>query len=177
VLLAREVRAVRDPDRERARAERAAEADAREVVRDRLLAHARVRVREAPELVRVRLAGQVLEGVRVHRVEAESEARGARAQLAGFVDRVPREAAGVGVARELPDQRAVLGFSNTSRGSPGTGKRAKRVPPVPTPQVGIATPARQALGDCVDRDPAPREAARRATVVASGTGAPAAGFA
>ena len=26
------------------------------------------------------------------------------------------------------------------RGSPGPGKRAKRVPPVPTPQVGIATP-------------------------------------
>ncbi len=34
-------------------------------------------------------------------------------------------------------------FSNTSRGSPGPGKRAKRVPPVPTPQDGIAT--REAL--------------------------------
>ena len=28
------------------------------------------------------------------------------------------------------------------RGSPGPGKRANRVPPVPTPQVGIATPNR-----------------------------------
>ena len=31
-------------------------------------------------------------------------------------------------------------LSKRWRGSPGPGKRAKRVPPVPTPQVGIATP-------------------------------------
>ena len=30
-------------------------------------------------------------------------------------------------------------FSNTLRGSPGPGKRAKRVPPVATPQEGTAT--------------------------------------
>ncbi len=30
-------------------------------------------------------------------------------------------------------------FSNTLRGSAGPGKRAKRVPPVPTPQLGTAT--------------------------------------
>ena len=31
-------------------------------------------------------------------------------------------------------------LSKTWRGSPGPAKRAKRVPPVPTPQVGTATP-------------------------------------
>ena len=31
-------------------------------------------------------------------------------------------------------------FSNTDRGSPAPGKRANRVPPVPTPQLGKATP-------------------------------------
>jgi hypothetical protein len=30
-------------------------------------------------------------------------------------------------------------FSNTLRGSPGPAKRAKRVPPVPTPHDGTAT--------------------------------------
>jgi hypothetical protein len=30
-------------------------------------------------------------------------------------------------------------FSNTLRGSPGPAKRAKRVPPVPTPHEGTAT--------------------------------------
>ncbi len=30
-------------------------------------------------------------------------------------------------------------FSSIPRGSPGPGKRPKRVPPVPTPQVGTAT--------------------------------------
>ena len=30
-------------------------------------------------------------------------------------------------------------FSKTLRGSPGPGKRAKRVPPVPTPHEGTAT--------------------------------------
>jgi hypothetical protein len=47
----------------------------------------------------------------------------------------------VGVARAscwITPQSSI--FSNTLRGSPGPGKRAKRVPPVPTPQVGIATP-------------------------------------
>ena len=48
-----------------------ARAQALEVVRDRLAAHRRVRVGEAAELVRVRLARLVLERVRVHGVEGQ----------------------------------------------------------------------------------------------------------
>ncbi len=40
-------------------------------------------------------------------------------------------------------------FSKTSRGSPGPAKRAKRVPPVPTPHEGTAT--RNAIARSVSR--------------------------
>ena len=48
-------------------------------------------------------------------------------------------------------------FSHTSRGSPGPGKRAKRVPPVPTPQEGTATSKLRGRGQALDVEPAPRE--------------------
>ena len=49
-------------------------------------------------------------------------------------------------------------FSWMFRGSPGPGKRAKRVPPVPTPHEGIATPkAATAFTTRVDDHAAARE--------------------
>jgi hypothetical protein len=75
VDLAREVAAVADPDRVRARAELHAELEAVEVVLDGLASHGRVRVRQASELVRQLLSELVLEGVRVHRVDEEPARR------------------------------------------------------------------------------------------------------
>ena len=58
------------------------------------------------------------------------------------------------------------------RGSPGPGKRAKRVPPVPTPQVGMATPnAITAPRHRLGVDAAARELARQRVVILGG-GAP-----
>ena len=81
------------------------------------------------------------------RCSSSSRRSGARAR-----PRTPRSAAGfsglshgmcsetAGVARTSWKIRAQSSsFSWMSRGSPGPGKRAKRVPPVPTPQEGTAT--------------------------------------
>jgi hypothetical protein len=87
--LAREVAAVPDPDRVRARAQLAAELDAVHVVRDRLLAHGPLGVAQAAELVRQLLPGLVLEGVGVHRVEEEPASLGVGHQLARVLRLVP----------------------------------------------------------------------------------------
>ena len=53
------------------------------------------------------------------------------------------------------------------RGSPGPGKRAKRVPPVPTPQEGTATPKAATLAlIAVDVDAAAGELLAERVVVA-----------
>ncbi len=73
----------------------------------------------------------------------------------------------VGVARTscwIVAQSSIL--SSMPRGSPGPGKRAKRVPPVPTPQVGTATrESRDGAGDRLDVDAAASELARERGVV------------
>ena len=54
-------------------------------------------------------------------------------------------------------------LSKMPRGSPGPGKRAKRVPPVPTPQVGTATRERRDLAVIASMStPRASEAPRRA---------------
>src|SRR6267378_1794194 len=103
----------------------AADGDAIDVVRDRLGPRGGFDMGERAELVRMLLVRLILKRVRVHGIERESVLGG------DFV----------GVARTkwwMVAQSSSL--SNRWRGSPGPGKRAKRVPPVPTPQVGIATP-------------------------------------
>ncbi len=74
--LSREIRTVTDPHRERPRSEQDARLDAVDVVSHRLRANRGIGVREAAVFVRERLSRLILEGVRVHRVEPESE-RGA----------------------------------------------------------------------------------------------------
>ena len=166
MALAGEVRAVADPDRQRLGAERLADLDAFEIVLDRLPARRGVGVRERAELVGERLARLVLEGVGVHRVEAEAERRRLVLQFAPGRRPCPRGCAArrVGVARVscwMTAQSSSL--SKMLRGSPGPGKRAKRVPPVPTPQEGIATPKAATLRlDRVDVDAAPRQLLARA---------------
>ena len=110
MVLAREVAAVADPDRVRAGAELLAERHAVHVVRDGLLAHGGVGVGERAELVRMRLAGLVLEGVGVGGAEREAAFGGERAQRGGIVGLVPRDVQrDVGRdAHQAVDQVAVL---------------------------------------------------------------------
>ena len=78
----------------------------------------------------------VLEGVRVHGVEPETQRGAVFAQPLVVVGLVPgnvQRHRGRG-AGQLVDDAAVLELSKTLRGSPGPGKRPKRVPPVPTPR-------------------------------------------
>ncbi len=90
-------------------------------------AHRGVGVREAAVLVRQRLARLILEGVRVHRVEPESE-RGAVfpqrlvvvGAIPGNVQRHCRRGAG-----QLVNDAQSSSFSNTLRGSPRPGKPAE----------------------------------------------------
>ena len=63
VLLARKIAAVGNPDRVRAGAQLPADPDALDVVRDGLLPHRRIGVRQAPELVGVWLPRLILERV------------------------------------------------------------------------------------------------------------------
>ena len=74
----------------------------------------------------------------------------------------------VGVARVscwMTAQSSIL--SKMSRGSPGPGKRAKRVPPVPTPQDGTATcEGRDLVADGLDLDAAAVELLAERRVVA-----------
>ena len=94
MLLAREVAAVADPHRVRMRAELTADASMHSMLCSTACgATAAVGVTEAAELVRVRLARLVLEGVRVHGVEDQPERRGMLAQLRRSSRRVPRECA------------------------------------------------------------------------------------
>ena len=91
VRLAGEIRAVGDPHRQRLRAEPLADLDTFEIVVDRGAAHRRVGVAQRAELVRKRLAGLVLEGVGIDRVEGEA-ARFRRLAQRGEVARsCPRE--------------------------------------------------------------------------------------
>ena len=112
VLLAGEVGAIADPQRQRLRAELATDADAVEVMLDRLRAHRGRGVRQAPELVGLALAALVLESVGVHGIEAEPEARGVRLEravvLAGIPGQVQRD--GRRRAGEPVDHSAVLEF-------------------------------------------------------------------
>ena len=88
VDLAGEVAAVADPDGG-APSRAARRAEALEVVLHRLPADRAVGMGQAAELVRVLLAGLVLERVRVHRVEAEAALLGEPAQLRGALGLVP----------------------------------------------------------------------------------------
>ena len=89
---------------------RFADLDAFDVVLDRPAPHRRVGMRQAAEFVRQRLAGLVLERVRVHRVEVKP-ALGARTRAAPqVVGLVPRdmERDRRRRAHELEDRRAVV---------------------------------------------------------------------
>ena len=86
--LAGEVRPVADPDRQRLRPQRAAKLDAVDVVRHRLRPGRRVGMAERAVAVAQPLVRLVLEGVRVHRVEAQPQRVGLRLQF-GRVGLVP----------------------------------------------------------------------------------------
>ena len=74
--LSRIVRPVRQPDGDRRAAELLSNLDHAKVVLDGLASYCGARVAEGAELVAVLLSGLVLEGVRVHRIEAEAEPSG-----------------------------------------------------------------------------------------------------
>ncbi len=84
VLLAGKIRAVTDPDRQRLRAEQLADANAVDVVVDRLGAHGGIGMREAAELIGKLLAGAILERVRIDRIETQPERGRARWRSAGM---------------------------------------------------------------------------------------------
>ncbi len=90
------------------------------------------------------LAGLVLEGVRIDGVETEAVAAGDVAQRGGVADLVPgevrRHRRRARVSWWITPQSSI--FSSAPRGSPTP---AKRVPPVPAPQLGSATHTMDAL--------------------------------
>ncbi len=94
VVLARVVRAVREPDLQVARARRRHDLQALEVVVDRLAAHARVPGGQRPELV-----GLLLERVRVDRPELHALVLRVAAQGREVLDAVPRDVQGDGRGR------------------------------------------------------------------------------
>ena len=94
MALAGEIRAVADPDGQRLRADLAAEMDAFEIVLDGLQADGLIRMAERPELVGKLLAGRILEGVGVHRVEAKAQRFRLLLQLGGVGDPVPGDMQG-----------------------------------------------------------------------------------
>ena len=101
VQLAREIAAVADPYRMRARAEGGADIEAFEVVLDRLPPHRRIRVAEAAEFIRQRLRRLILKGVGIHRIEVQPARLGGRAQLdevGGLVPGDVQRDAGSGLA-------------------------------------------------------------------------------
>ena len=109
MALAWEVRSVADPDRQRLRPHCLAEADAVDVVRDRLRPDRRIGMGERAVLVAERLSGAVLKAVGVHRVEAEALGGGLVAQFGRVRHLVPRNVkrhAGGG-AGQLLDHSAV----------------------------------------------------------------------
>ena len=105
----------------------------------------------------------VLEGVRVHGAEGEPARGGVLLQHAARRRACPRGCAARPRASTRTSDCTVAqssSFSNTSRGSPGPGKRAKRVPPVPRPQEGSATRSDCArASSALDVDAAPPELA------------------
>ena len=103
VGLARVVRAVGEPDRERGRTELQSELDDRLVVLERALAHVGIGVGERSELVRDRaVAGRgrvVLERVRVHGVEADAGGVGVRPERGRIPRVVPGDVQADGAVR------------------------------------------------------------------------------
>ncbi len=91
VLLAGEISAVADPDGQGGRPELAADLDAFDVVGDRLVAHRLVGRGQAAVLVGMDLAGLVLKGVGIDRIEAQVQAFGLFAQGPVVADLVPGE--------------------------------------------------------------------------------------
>jgi hypothetical protein len=110
VLLAGEVGAIANPHGEVGRAELAADLDAFDVVLDRLRPDLGVGRGQRSAGVAVRLAGLVLEGVRIDRIEAEPETGGFLAQGGVVAHLVPGEVRrdARGLAAELVDHRAVF---------------------------------------------------------------------
>ncbi len=94
MLLAGEVGAIADPDRERLRAQRPADLDAFQIVLDRLAAGRGIGVAEAAELVGTALARLILEGVGVHGIEAQAQGSPLRAQGGEIGHLVPGDVQG-----------------------------------------------------------------------------------
>ena len=159
--LPRVVGAVGEPDRDGGRSQRDAQLDDGLVVLDGELPHARIRVAHRPELVGdLAIAGGggiVLEGVRVHRVEAQAQLGGVLRECGGVGRIVPGDVqahAAVG-ARECVEGRDVvdllLGGSRLARRwescrsgcrprraprrarRPGTGRSRRRAPSTRSP--------------------------------------------
>ncbi len=175
VHLAREVPAVADPDRVRARAELHAQLQAVDVVLDRLPADRRVRVRQAAELVRQLLPGLVLEGVRVHRIDEEAARRGIRLELGRAVGLVPRD-----VERdprrhphEAQDRLAVVELlEDVARLARAREAREARAAGAEAPRGHGHAERHRALGDALDVDAAALELPAEVRVVLLEPGRP-----
>ena len=142
VDLPREVAAVADPHRVRAGPQLHAQLEALEVVLDGLAAHRGVGVAQAAELVGERLVrpgpGRCWSSSSRCRARAPARTTAARPALSGLSQGMCSEMPGVErVSLKTTSQSST--FSKTLRGSPGPAKRAKRVPPVPTPHDGTET--------------------------------------
>ena len=141
--LAGKVRPVADPDGQRLGADRLADLDAFDVVLDRLArATPGIRVAQRAELVGLRLPGRVRRRCwsswRRSRGRARRHGPCRRRGSSTLSHGICSDTLGVArVSCWITAQSSSL--SKMLRGSPGPGKRAKRVPPVPTPQDGTAT--------------------------------------
>src|SRR5690606_20448224 len=109
IHLAREVRAVPDPYRQRLRAQFLPDLDAFDVVSYGLTAHGRVRMRKRAELVRVRLTLRIGKSVGVLRIDRQAEAGSCLPQTLR-IRLVPRDMQRNGGcrARQLMNDGAIL---------------------------------------------------------------------
>ena len=133
VVLTGIVRPVGEPQLQVARTGRIHDVDAGEEMIERLAAHARVRVADAPEHVVV-----VLEHVGVDGAEADPDIRGVAGEVGVVVDLVPRdvERDGRRDPGEPVDLRGVGDLLVRVRGTPFWAKTLNRVPELPKAQEG-----------------------------------------
>jgi hypothetical protein len=91
VKLTWKISAIANPDGVRSRAKAEPDAEALEVVLDRLTPNGRIDVREAAVLVRQTLIGLILKRIRVHRFDEQSARLGEHAQHRTAVGTIPRD--------------------------------------------------------------------------------------
>jgi len=138
-----------------------------DVMRDRLRADRRVGMREAAEFVRQRMQGSawvVLKRVGIHGIEARPRASACSRKALCRTPR-PRENAArrLVCATQAVDHGAVFKFYRKYGAAPRPWeKRANRVPPVPTAQLGAAM-AKALIFSVMASMPMPRRSSARAS--------------